>query len=90
MSWETFAGDLSDAFLATFHARAAKDGVQQTASALATYFRSHLERGVQQLGRKHQPASAKGMIVLCGLASYGLAATQTAAASPRDNHEQGV
>jgi len=49
MSWDVFAGELADQLLAVFAIRAAKDGVQPTKAELATYFRSHLERGILQL-----------------------------------------
>lgn len=49
MSWETFAGHLSDALLALFYTRATKDGVSAERQERATYFRGHLERGISQL-----------------------------------------
>jgi len=49
MSWETFAGDLSEALLAIFNRRAAKDGVPNERHVKAAYFRSHLERGISQI-----------------------------------------
>jgi DNA sulfur modification protein DndE len=49
MSWDTFAGDISDALLAAFEVRANKDKVPKDKHERATYFRSHLERGIAQL-----------------------------------------
>src|SRR5206468_601296 len=49
MSWDVFAGELSDYLLATLAIRAATDGVQPTKTEMAGYFRSHLERGILQL-----------------------------------------
>lgn len=49
MSWDVFAGELSNDILSTFAVRAAKDGVQPTRGEMAAYFRSHLERGILQL-----------------------------------------
>lgn len=49
MSWDTLAGELSDALLAAFEVRAAKDGVSKEKHERAAYFRSHLERGIAQL-----------------------------------------
>lgn len=49
MSWETFAGDNSEILLAAFYKRAAKDGISDDRHERASYFRSHLERGISQL-----------------------------------------
>ena len=49
MSWTTFAGEISDALLAAFEVRATNDGVPRDKHERATYFRSHLERGIAQL-----------------------------------------
>jgi DNA sulfur modification protein DndE len=49
MTWEVFAGGLSDYLLAALAIRAAKDEVPATKSEMAAYFRSHLERGIVQL-----------------------------------------
>jgi len=49
MSWNTFAGEISDALLAAFEIRAAKDKVTKDKQERAAYFRSHLERGISQL-----------------------------------------
>lgn len=49
MTWDTFAGDLSEVLLALFYKRAAQDGVKSDRHEKAAYFRSHLERGVSQL-----------------------------------------
>jgi DNA sulfur modification protein DndE len=49
MSWDVFAGELSDYLLAALAIRAAKDKVPATKSEMAAYFRSHLERGIVQL-----------------------------------------
>lgn len=49
MSWDVFAGELSDAILAAFSVRAARDGIQPTKTEMSAYFRSHLERGILQL-----------------------------------------
>ena len=47
--WDVFAGDLGDYLLAAFAIRAAKDGVKPVKAEQAEYFRSHLERGINQL-----------------------------------------
>ena len=47
--WDVFAGELADYLLAAFAVRAAKDGVKQAKAEQAEYFRSHLERGINQL-----------------------------------------
>jgi DNA sulfur modification protein DndE len=49
MHWDVFAGDLADYLLAAFALRAAKDGVKPVKAEQAEYFRSHLERGINQL-----------------------------------------
>jgi DNA sulfur modification protein DndE len=49
MTWDVFVGELSDEILATFAVRAAKDGVKSAKTDMASYFRSHLERGILQL-----------------------------------------
>lgn len=49
MSWETFAGELSDVLMALFYKRAAKDRVSDERHERAAYFRGHLERGISQL-----------------------------------------
>ena len=49
MSWDVFAGESNDLLLATFALRAKKDGVSQNSSELIAYFKSHLERGINQL-----------------------------------------
>ena len=49
MTWNTFAGDISEVLLALFCKRAARDGVKPDRHERAAYFRSHLERGVSQL-----------------------------------------
>jgi DNA sulfur modification protein DndE len=49
MSWETFAGEFAEVLLAVFNKRAAQDGLSQEKHDRATYFRSHLERGISQL-----------------------------------------
>jgi DNA sulfur modification protein DndE len=69
MSWDTFAGDLGDYLLAALATRAAKDGVGPGKPEMASYFRSHLERGISQLGRIPQP-SLQAMIVLRKLSAY--------------------
>lgn len=47
--WDVFAGELADYLLAAFALRAAKDGVKPAKADMAEYFRSHLERGINQL-----------------------------------------
>lgn len=49
MSWETFAGELSDVFLSVLAMRARIDGIADDKASKAHYFRSHLERGISQL-----------------------------------------
>jgi DNA sulfur modification protein DndE len=49
MTWDVFAGDLSDYLAAAFAIRATKDGVKPIKTEVAAYFRSHLERGILQL-----------------------------------------
>ncbi len=49
MSWNTFAGDLSAPLLAGFEVRARRDGISKDKQDRASYFRSHLERGIAQL-----------------------------------------
>lgn len=49
MSWATFAGNYSDALLAIFENRARCDGISVNRHERASYFRSHLERGILQL-----------------------------------------
>ena len=49
MSWDVFAGEMSDEILAAFSVRAAKEGIQTTKPEMVAYFRSHLERGILQL-----------------------------------------
>jgi len=49
MSWDTFAGKISEPLLAAFEVRASKDGVSKNNPDRAIYFRSHLERGIAQL-----------------------------------------
>ena len=49
MAWDTFAGEISDALLAAFEVRAAKDKIPREKHERAAYFRSHLERGIAQL-----------------------------------------
>lgn len=49
MSWDTFAGEISEALLAAFEIRAAKDDISRDKQERAAYFRSHLERGISQL-----------------------------------------
>ena len=49
MSWDVFAGELSDQILAAFAVRAVRSKVQLQKVELAGYFRSHLERGILQL-----------------------------------------
>ena len=57
MSWDTLSGDISEALLAAFEVRAAKDGISKDKHERASYFRSHLERGIGQLtGLKDLPA----------------------------------
>ena len=86
MSWETFAGDLSEALLAVFYKRAATDGVRATRTEIAAYFRSHLERGIRQLGRKPHPA-LEAMIVIRELGGYSPAAKQTTTDVVMENYE---
>lgn len=59
MTWDQFAGELSEALLAAFLLRAAQDGVPLNRSELGRSFRSHLERGILQL------QSAAGLAELC-------------------------
>ena len=47
--WDVFARDLGEYLLAAFAVRAAKDGVKPVKGEQAEYFRSHLERGINQL-----------------------------------------
>jgi DNA sulfur modification protein DndE len=47
--WDVFAGDLGEYLLAAFAIRAAKDGVKPVKAEQAEYFRSHVERGINQL-----------------------------------------
>ena len=47
--WDVFAGDLGEYLLAAFAVRASKDGVKPVKAEQAEYFRSHLERGINQL-----------------------------------------
>ena len=47
--WDVFAGELTEYLLAAFAVRAAKDGVKPVKAEQAEYFRSHLERGINQL-----------------------------------------
>jgi DNA sulfur modification protein DndE len=47
--WDVFAGDFGEYLLAAFAVRAAKDGVKPVKAEQAEYFRSHLERGINQL-----------------------------------------
>src|SRR5687768_7163097 len=49
MHWDVFAGDLNDYLLAAFAVRASRDGIKSGKQELAEYFRSHLERGINQL-----------------------------------------
>ena len=49
MSWDVFAGEMGDLFLALLANRATKDDVKPTKSEMAAYFRNHLERGILQL-----------------------------------------
>lgn len=69
MTWDVFAGELSDAMLAAFALRAVRDGVGPSKTEMATYFRSHLERGISQLNRKSK-LSNKAAVVLQFLAGY--------------------
>ena len=69
MSWDVFAGEMSDAMLAVFALRAVRDGVKPPKTEMAAYFRSHLERGIAQLNRKSK-FSDKAAIVLQFLAEY--------------------
>jgi DNA sulfur modification protein DndE len=86
MSWATFAGDLADYLLAALATRAAKDGVRPTKTEIATYFRSHLERGIRQLGRKSQP-SLEAMIVLPQLGAYSPTPNQTTTDGVMESYE---
>jgi len=49
MSWDVFAGEMSQPLLAALYMRAVRDGVPLEKNAVAHYFRSHLERGIAQL-----------------------------------------
>jgi len=49
MTWDIFAGEMGESLLAALAMRASKDGIPSTKVEIATYFRSHLERGIQQL-----------------------------------------
>jgi len=49
MSWDVFAGELGESLLAALALRATKDEIPPTRPEMATYFRSHLERGILQL-----------------------------------------
>ncbi len=49
MHWDVFAGELADYILAAFAIRASKDRVKPAKAEMAEYFRSHLERGINQL-----------------------------------------
>jgi DNA sulfur modification protein DndE len=49
MHWDVFAGDLDDYILAAFAIRALRDGVKPAKAEMSEYFRSHLERGINQL-----------------------------------------
>ena len=69
MSWDTFAGEISEALLAAFEVRAAKDGISRDKHDRAAYFRSLLERGIKQLASE-SPQASEGMIVLRALAEY--------------------
>jgi DNA sulfur modification protein DndE len=89
MSWETFAGDLSDALLALFHKRAAKDGVRPGESDVAAYFRSHLERGIYQLGR--MPKSLlEAMIARRELSGRSFGADNSVTAGLMHDYEQSI
>ena len=69
MSWDTFTGEISDALLAAFEVRAAKDGVSRDRYDRASYFRSLLERGIKQL-ESESPQASEAMVVLRALAEY--------------------
>lgn len=49
MHWDVFAGNLADFILAAFAIRALRDGVKPVKAEMSEYFRSHLERGINQL-----------------------------------------
>lgn len=50
IEWKTFAGELSEPLTATVLIRAEQDSVPtRSKEALAEYFRSHMERGIQSL-----------------------------------------
>ena len=69
MSWDTFAGEISEALLAAFEVRAAKDGISHNKHDRAVYFRSLLERGIKQLASE-SPQASEAMVVLRALSEY--------------------
>jgi DNA sulfur modification protein DndE len=69
MSWDTFAGEISEALLAAFEVRAAKDGISRDKHDRAAYFRSLLERGIKQLASE-SPQASEAMVVLRALSEY--------------------
>jgi DNA sulfur modification protein DndE len=89
MSWATFAGNLGDYLLAALATRAAKDGVPPAKTELAAYFRSHLERGIRQLGCKPQPL-LQAMIVLPEFGAYSPTPEQTTTDGVMESYEQGI
>lgn len=88
MSWETFAGSLSDPLLAAFYRRADKDGVSGNRPERTAYFRGHLERGIRQLGRKPRRL-LEGMVVQRGLEGHPPAEQHTTGGLIGD-HEQHI
>lgn len=89
MSWEVFAGELADPILAAFTVRAAKDGVQPVKAEMATYFRSHLERGIHQVAQNRQPC-LEAMVVLHEIGGYSSAAKQTVTNFLKDSRDQHI
>lgn len=50
IEWKTFAGELSESFVALSLMRAQKDKIDtEKKDAVSDYFRSHVERGIQSL-----------------------------------------
>ena len=54
IAWKVFAGDWSDALTAAIRVRANRDLEKTTPDAMASYFRSHLTRGLSYLASERE------------------------------------
>ena len=66
MTWKTFTGGADDLYWSMLLVRAERDGVPNEKSALSSYFRLHLHRGISYLAG---PNGAADLLALIGMTS---------------------